>query len=329
MEPLIWHERPELRNPTLVAAFGGWSDAQEAATGAVRFIAEQLKATKFAEIESEDFYSFFRMRPFINVDENGTRTIRWPANDFFYWRNDKTGADFIFFAGLEPQLHWKTYSHTLVQVVEACKASPVFVVGAMLDGTPHTRMPGVTGSASTPQLREVLAEAGVSGVRRRSRYQGPTGISSVFTIECQEKGIEYANVWGHAPHYLQSSPNPKVTLSVAQSLLKFLPLPVDLSPLRAATQEFEQEVAKATAGNLELQGYIRRLEQQFDEGIQSQAMAQPNPPPEGQETPRGELPSSDVLLRDVEEFFRRRPGDQPGSPQPEGPQPQGPQPPPG
>lgn len=321
MENLIWHERPELRNPTFIAAFGGWADAQEAATGAVRFIAEQLKATKFAEIDSEEFYSFFRMRPFVNVDEEGNRTIRWPANDFYYWRNQQTGADFVFFAGLEPQLHWKTYSRTVTQVVEAYKASPVFVVGAMLDGTPHTRFPSVTGNASTPQLREILAEAGIAGVRRRSSYQGPTGISSVFTIDCQQKGIDYASVWGHAPHYLQTSPNPKVTLSVAQSLLKFLPLSVDLSPLQSATREFEQEVAKAIGSNLELQGYIRRLEQQYDEGLQSQAMAPQPPPSEGQDTPRGELPNSDVLLRDVEEFFRRRPGDQPGGGQPQGPTP--------
>jgi proteasome assembly chaperone (PAC2) family protein len=306
MSELIWHERPELKSPILIAAFGGWSDAQEAATGGVRFLIHELRAKKFAEIDPDEFYSFARMRPMVYFDDNGDRRIRWPANEFYYWRNESGGSDIIFFAGLEPHFRWRAYNNALMEVVDALKPVPVIVAGALLDGTPHTRIPGVTGSASTPQLREILAEAGVMGVRRRPNYQGPTGISSVFIVACQDKGVEYANLWGRAPHYLQISPNPKVSHSLIQALLKVVPLPVDLTSLRQATVRFDQEVAKAVEGNEELLTYVRRLEHQYDEGIQPQMQAQPQQPQE-------ELPPPDAVLRDVEEFLRRQqPGDQPG-----------------
>ena len=32
------HETPELRSPTLIAAFSGWNDAREVATQAVQFL---------------------------------------------------------------------------------------------------------------------------------------------------------------------------------------------------------------------------------------------------------------------------------------------------
>ncbi|MSQ11096.1 MAG: PAC2 family protein [Dehalococcoidia bacterium] len=301
MDSLIWNERPQLQNPIFIAAFGGWSDAQESATGGVHYLIHELQATKFAELDPEEFYVFVRMRPIVNFNEEGDRSIRWPTNEFFYWKNLAGSSDVILFVGLEPHIHWKQYANALLEVAEAYHASPIYVLGSFLDGTPHTRTPGVIGIASTPQLREVLAEAGVSGVRVRPQYQGPTGVSTVFTLACQKKGLEHAGIWGRAPHYLQISPNPKVSQSLLQSLLRALPLPVSLSPLQKAVTEFDKEVEKALADNAELQGYVRKLEQQYDANTQ-ESLEQA---PQGQ--PGEELPSTESVLRDVEEFFRRRP----------------------
>lgn len=312
MGPLIWHSKPELRNPVFIGAFGGWADAQEAATSSARYLVHSLEATKFAELDSEDFYVFTRMRPMVMMDDQGKRFIRWPANEFYFWKNPKGGSDLIIFVGLEPQIHWKTYCNLLLEVIEAYQTKPTLLLGAFLDGTPHTRVPVITGTGSTPQLREVFAEAGIFGARQRPTYQGPTGISTAFTLECEARGREYGMLWGHAPHYLQTSPNPKVTHSIMQSLLKFMPLPVSLDPLLTAAGGFEAEVSKALANNLELQAYVRRLEQQYDGGLNAQAPQQSSAQ---QQTSTGgqqeELPSPDAVLKDLEDFLRRRqPGDQ-------------------
>ena len=51
MDALSFDNRPSLRNPILLLAFAGWSDAGAAATTAVRYLADQLTGKKFAAIE--------------------------------------------------------------------------------------------------------------------------------------------------------------------------------------------------------------------------------------------------------------------------------------
>jgi hypothetical protein len=50
--------RPALRRPVLVAAFRGWNDGGQGASLAGGYLAKQWRATRFAEIEPEDFYDF-------------------------------------------------------------------------------------------------------------------------------------------------------------------------------------------------------------------------------------------------------------------------------
>ena len=57
MQPLIWDRRPDgLRAPALVCAFQGWNDAGDAASSAVAFLASSLHASRFARVESEEFF---------------------------------------------------------------------------------------------------------------------------------------------------------------------------------------------------------------------------------------------------------------------------------
>ena len=42
MDEVAWHREPPSTIPTMVTAFGGWIDAGEAATGAMRFLVERF-----------------------------------------------------------------------------------------------------------------------------------------------------------------------------------------------------------------------------------------------------------------------------------------------
>ena len=48
MEHIAWRERPQLRTPTLIAAFTGWNDAGSAASLAVQQMISTWKATNSA-----------------------------------------------------------------------------------------------------------------------------------------------------------------------------------------------------------------------------------------------------------------------------------------
>src|ERR1700741_3914474 len=74
-DPLSFEDRPTLRSPILLLSFAGWSDAGASATTAVRYLADQLMAKKFATIDPEEFYDFYRQRPVVRLNENKVREI--------------------------------------------------------------------------------------------------------------------------------------------------------------------------------------------------------------------------------------------------------------
>ena len=51
MDALKIQELPSLRSPILVAAFAGWPDAAEVASGTAHFLSRKLRARRFAEID--------------------------------------------------------------------------------------------------------------------------------------------------------------------------------------------------------------------------------------------------------------------------------------
>ena len=53
LDALKIQELPSLRSPILVAAFAGWPDAAEVASGTARFLSRKLRARRFAEIDPE------------------------------------------------------------------------------------------------------------------------------------------------------------------------------------------------------------------------------------------------------------------------------------
>ena len=297
---LMMHDKPALREPSMLVAFFGWSDAGMAGTGGIRYLTENLPAKQFAELDPEEFYDFTQNRPFTTLTEGGQRTITWPANDFYYWKNESQPKDLLLFIGTEPNLKWRTYCDTIVRLAQDLDARKVIMLGGLLSGSPHTRQPRLTGSSSRPDMRLGLERMGA----RTSSYQGPTGIGSALWQGCAKLEIPYASIWGHAPHYLQASPNPKVTLALVTKLSQLLDLQISLEPLKAAVAAFDEEVAKAVEKDPEMASYVRRLEEEYDK----------------QETERAqipeEMPSAEALVKDLEEFLRKKQDEDQGESKP-------------
>jgi PAC2 family len=83
MDEVEFHCEPPTNVPTLVVAFGGWVDAGEAATGAMRYLVRELAATPLATIDPEAFVDFTTLRPIVRLSAAGERTIRWPRIAFW------------------------------------------------------------------------------------------------------------------------------------------------------------------------------------------------------------------------------------------------------
>src|SRR5688500_4004043 len=82
VEAVRWHHHPTFRSPVLVAAFEGWNDAGDGASGAAAYLADTWEAETFAAIDPEEFYDFTLARPEVRLEDGLTRRIEWPEPRF-------------------------------------------------------------------------------------------------------------------------------------------------------------------------------------------------------------------------------------------------------
>lgn len=301
MSLIQYYEQLELREPIVVAVFGGWSDAADSATTSVKFLIDHWKAQKIAEIESEDFFVFTETRPTVKFSEGGQRTIVWPCNQFLAQHMEDLERDVILFTGVEPQLKWKTFSTAFLEICNHFSVSEVVFLGSLLADVPHSAIVPITGSSSDSVMQERLREIEI----HNSRYEGPTGIIGVLHEACQRMHIPSATLWAAAPHYLAATPNVKVTAALLTHINTFLSLGLDLSKIQSDALRFEEQVTALVARDPEASAYVRKLEEQVvDRGDEEDE----NEEPISLDRPvgTGPLPSADSVIRNVEEMLRKQ-----------------------
>ena len=288
MQPLIWDRRPDgLRAPALVCAFQGWNDAGDAASSAVSFLASALHASRFARVESEEFFDFQANRPCIRFTDAGKREIVWPGVEVFEALAPKAPRDLVLVQGIEPSMRWRAFCTQLIDLAEALGVQLVVSLGALLGDIPHTRPVALTGHASDPSLVERLE-------MHSSSYEGPTGIVGVLHTACVEAGLPSASLWASVPHYVAAATNPKAALALLRSAERLLGVSVDVSKLESAAADYERQVGLAVQSDPDIQAIVERLER----AAESEQEASPS-----------DVPSGDVLAREFQRFLRQRGGD--------------------
>lgn len=251
-DSLVFDSKPSLRKPVLLLSFAGWSDAGGAATTAVRYLSDQLLAKKFAAIDPEEFYDFYRQRPLVRLSESKVREIHWPSYDFYFGAGLGVERDFVLGIGIEPHLRWRTFGESMLRFAGECGAEMVVTLGAYLDEVLYTRPVPITGFSTDPKL---MAELDLTP----SRYQGPTGIIGVLADASRKSGLPHASLWASLPHYLNVSPNPRGTLALLLRLNQWLGLRVDTSPLEQAAADFQAKINEAVNADAKLSAYVREL----------------------------------------------------------------------
>ncbi len=293
MPPLRWDYRPDgLRAPALICAFKGWNDAADAASTAIQFVGGALGAQRFATIDPEDFYDFQATRPRITLVDGDTRQIEWPAVELFEARVPRAPRDLILLSGSEPSFRWRSFTQVIVELAEAIGTQLVVTLGALLADVPHTRPVAVTGLASDHALVSRLGLA-------PSTYEGPTGIVGILHAACQQAGLPSASLWAAVPHYIAASPNPKAALALVRKLEGLVGVAVDASDLESAAGDYERQVNLAVQSDPDVQAFVERLEQASPETETSEGA--------------GQLPSGEVIARDLQRFLRQRGEDDPAA----------------
>jgi proteasome assembly chaperone (PAC2) family protein len=260
MEHVRWRAAPSLDEPVVVAAFGGWNDAGDASTTAVRFLADQWDAEPFAELDPEDFYDFTETRPTIELGDDGvTRNLRWPTNELAWAAADGLDHDVVLLSGVEPQLRWRTFCQELTEVITSVGARLVITTGALLAEVPHSRAVPVFGHSQHPELAERFS-------LRPSSYEGPTGIVGALHHSLSTAGIPTVSLWASVPSYVPTTPSPKAALALVDRLGTMLDVSVDTALLHEAAQVYTEKLDELAAADEETTAYIANLEADFDRG---------------------------------------------------------------
>jgi proteasome assembly chaperone (PAC2) family protein len=290
MDHVEFDRDPPTNLTTMVMAYGGWIDAGQAATGALRHLVRDLSATRVARIDPEQFFVFTQERPDVKMREDGGRDIHWPRSEFFACHPWEGRDGLLLFCGPEPHQRWRTYTKAFLDVAERCGVKRIISIGALLAGAPHTRPIRVTGRSNDPTWRSVLESW---GVYRRPTYEGPTGISTILLDAAERRGISNLGFMGQAPHYLQNGENPAAIQALLGCVARLLHLTLDMSKFAEAIQEFRTQCDREVARNRATREHVQQLEQQYDATASE----------EGQAPAIGEV-DSDKLMQELQDFLR-------------------------
>jgi proteasome assembly chaperone (PAC2) family protein len=257
LEHVRFAHRPELRRPVLVTAFEGWNDAGDAASTAVRSLAEQWRAERFATIDPEIFYDFTSTRPTVRLGDDGKRQIEWPEVEVAA-AHVTDELDVITLIGVEPQLRWRTFCDQVSGLARLFDTRLVITVGALLADVPHTRPTPVYGAAYDD---DVSTRFGLTP----SRYEGPTGITGVLHAACAAAGLPSASLWAAVPTYLPGSPSPKAGLALVERAARLLEVEADTGTLETESAAYEEQINELVDADEETSDYVRHLEQAYDD----------------------------------------------------------------
>jgi hypothetical protein len=272
-------------NPVAIAAFEGWNDAAEAASGVVNHLGIAWESTPIAAIDPDDFYDFQVNRPVIEVVAGKTERLVWPTTRLSLARAVKTGLprDIVLVHGVEPNMRWRGFTDELIGGLTDLGVEMMILIGALLADSPHTRPVPVQVSGSESKLITPVSS-------EQTDYKGSSGIVGVLQYMCAAADIPTMSLWASVPHYVAQSPSPKVTLALLRSVEDILDVPLPQAELPEEARAWERGVDELAQQDSDVAEYVRTLEEAKDATDLPEA-------------------SGDAIAREFERYLRRR-GDQ-------------------
>jgi proteasome assembly chaperone (PAC2) family protein len=283
-----------LREPYAIAGFGGWIDAGSASSGAIEHLVKSLNAQRVAELEPEQFYAFSDTRPWTRPLPDQGREHVWPRAELFVARLPDAPRDLILFSAPEPNLRWRTFTETLVGLMQQLGAVGLLSLGAVLAPVHYRVRVRLRGWGTTPEFRARLRERRIGW----TSYEGPTGIATVLHAIAQEHGLPGAGLTALTPSYLPRVMHPWTAAALLRAAGDLAGVPLPLQSLDDAARALGEQIDRFLAERPSLREEIEGLgDPDLEETTQAEAAQEPEPA-------TGELPTPEAFLQDMEDFLR-------------------------
>ena len=251
------HPVPELEDPIFVMALKGLFDIGEAATAAVDWLSMTHNGKPVASIDPEMLFDFQEVRPQVRLGISGNREIHWPSNNVVWAKTPDGCSDLVLLSGVEPNLRWRSFCNTLIEIMEAAGAVQVITMGAALAMVPHTRAFPVTASTNNEELATKLSIG-------LPTYEGPTGLIGSLHQELAGSDVPVLSLRVNVPHYVPGSPSPKATSALLAHLEQLSNVPTDHVGMADEIRDWESRVHQALADDDEVRAYVADLEEKSD-----------------------------------------------------------------
>lgn len=280
-----------LQGRILLVAFEGWNDATEAASGALKAIADQLQVQTLEAVDPEDYFDFQFSRPVLEFDEQGNRVLSWPGCELLQASPEliaeRPDLDRLYILlGTEPSRRWLSFAAEVLEMIQDREIDTVIMLGAMLADVPHTRPMQIFRSSPNQAMMERFE-------LEPSTYEGPVGILTVLTQAFEAEGIPVLSLWGSVPHYVHNTTNPKAALGFLGEIRDLAGFEFDTTELASKAFEWERSIDDMAQSDEEMLSYVAQLEKARDSWESERA-------------------SGDALAREFERYLNERPeGDKP------------------
>jgi hypothetical protein len=268
----------------MVLVLDGFLDAGNSSAIAARHLVNESGGGRVvATFEVDEFHDYRARRPAMSFVRDHYEQYDAPRL-VVRLLTDDAGTPYLLMHGPEPDNRWEAFAAAVRHVVERLHVSRVIGLGAVTMAVPHTRPIAITHHANRPEL--LAADSPWRGELRI-----PSSAQALLELRLGETGHDAMGYVAHIPHYLAQLDFPEASVSLLEHVERGAGIAVDLTALRAAARERDDEITTYLASNPEVLEVVQALEQQYDafaraEQEGSSLLAEDEPIPTGEEIGR-------------------------------------------
>ena len=284
---------PELDEPVLVAALGGFVDAGSAGELVRKHLLGTLDNRVLATFDVDQLHDYRARRPrmlFVSDHWESYEAPRLALHEVI----DAAGRPFLLLEGPEPDVQWERFVAAAMGLVERFGVRLTVLLGAIPMAVPHTRPLGLTAHATRPEL-VVEHEPWFETV------QVPGSAAHLLEYRLGEAGRDAVGFAAHVPHYVSDASYPAAAVTLLEAVSRTAGLSLPTAGLEAAAAETRQALDAQVVSSPEVAAVVGGLEQQYDVFVSARGRSLLG----GEE---GELPSGEELGAELERFLAEEAG---------------------
>lgn len=223
------------KNPVFIAA---WPGMGHVALKSAEYLKNKLGAQLFARMPGQRFFH----PTDINITNSIIQNINLPEGRFYFWQDPNGKNDLIIFIGDQqpPAEKNMAYAAAILDFMMPFEAKMILTFAAVLSSIDHWHSPKVWIAATNQKM---LDDFQALDAQRMPTGQ-ISGLNGLFLALAERKKFKGACLLGEIPFYAGTIENPKASLAVLHSLMRFLEIRIDLVELSLAAKHMEGEMEK-------------------------------------------------------------------------------------